>query len=622
MKNKDEKRISFREAFRLNLRMLRILYRNSPRSILSRVIKTGWEALSPYIGIGLSAMIVTELAGNRDPKRLLFLVLLTLGSALIVSLIGAWIHKWYSTVQEVWFFDAQQLFSKKLLSMDYQDIDDTHTHDLLAKIRESRMGNGYGAFNIYYMIPKATTAVCTLLGGIAMTATLFLSPVTDTRYAVLSHPLFTLGVIALMVFIIVAGPWFTNLGQKIIARHTQDWAHGNRMFMHFGFLGYDKKRAADVRMFRQERICVKYNNNKEGFFGSKGTLAKLHAGKLGAYKAASQAISALFTGVAYAYICLKAWAGAFGIGAVTQYAAAITRVAGGVSTLLEVISEIRTNAAFLDVPFEFLDMPNRMYQGTIPVEKRRDNEYEIAFHNVSFKYPGSEDYALKNVNFSFKVGKRLAVVGMNGSGKTTMIKLLCRLYDPTEGVITLNGIDIRKYNYDEYLSVFSVVFQDFKLFDFSLGQNVAAGNTVDEARIRDCLEKAGFGDRLSSLPNGIDTPLGHDYEDGGVELSGGEAQKVALARALCRDAHFIVLDEPTAALDPIAEAEVYARFDSIVGDKTAIYISHRLSSCRFCDEILVFDQGSVVQHGTHDDLLAAAGGKYHELWNAQAQYYV
>ena len=320
-------------------------------------------------------------------------------------------------------------------------------------------------------------------------------------------------------------------------------------------------------------------------------------------------------------MCLKALAGAFGLGAVTQYVAALSKVSGGMSSFVYYLGRMRNNTPFLELTYEFLDIPNTMYQGSLTVEKRRDRNYQVEFRNVSFKYPGSENYALKNVNMKFEIGKRLAVVGMNGSGKTTFIKLLCRLYDPTEGEILLNGIDIRKYNYREYMDIFSVVFQDFKLFSLKLGQNVASRVAFDQKRVLDCLEKAGFSDKLAELPEGTETYLYKDYEDKGVDVSGGEAQKIAIARALYKDAPFIVLDEPTAALDPMAEAEIYSKFDEIAGDKTAIYISHRLSSCKFCDEIAVFHEGAVIQQGTHAKLVAEEKGKYYELWNAQAQYY-
>lgn len=240
--------------------------------------------------------------------------------------------------------------------------------------------------------------------------------------------------------------------------------------------------------------------------------------------------------------------------------------------------------------------------------------------DVSFRYPNTETWALRHVNMKFQVGSRLAVVGENGSGKTTFIKLLCRLYDPTQGEILLNGIDIRKYSYRQYIDLFSVVFQDFQLLAFPLGQNVAAAVEVDKGRAASCLEMAGFGKRLAALPQGLETPLYKEFDESGVQVSGGEAQKIALARALYKDAPFVVLDEPTAALDPVAEMEVYENFDKIVGDKTAVYISHRLSSCRFCDDIAVFDHGHIVQQGSHDALVEAPG-KYQELWHAQAQYY-
>ena len=210
---------------------------------------------------------------------------------------------------------------------------------------------------------------------------------------------------------------------------------------------------------------------------------------------------------------------------------------------------------------------------------------------------------------------------MNGSGKTTFIKLLCRLYDPTEGEILLNGIDIRKYNYKEYMMIFSVVFQDFKLFSLTLGENVSTKINYDEEEVKNALKKSGFHNWLSTMPEGLNTYLYKDFNKKGIIISGGEAQKIAIARAIYKNAPFIILDEPTAALDPIAEAEIYEKFNEITGDKTAIYISHRLSSCKFCDKIVVFHEGSVIQTGTHQELAADKNGKYFQLWTAQAQYY-
>jgi len=215
----------------------------------------------------------------------------------------------------------------------------------------------------------------------------------------------------------------------------------------------------------------------------------------------------------------------------------------------------------------------------------------------------------------------MAIVGENGSGKTTFIKLLCRLYDPQEGQILVNGVDIREYDYRQYMDLFSVVFQDFKLVSQPLGDNVAGNCQYDKDRVIKTLQDAGFGERLQKLPDGWNTILYKQFGDSGVEISGGEAQKIAIARALYRDAPFLILDEPTAALDPIAEAEIYKQLDQITDHRTTVYISHRLSSCRFCNRILVFDHGQIVQTGSHEELVRQGAGKYVALWNAQAQYY-
>lgn len=215
----------------------------------------------------------------------------------------------------------------------------------------------------------------------------------------------------------------------------------------------------------------------------------------------------------------------------------------------------------------------------------------------------------------------MAVVGPNGAGKTTFIKLLCRLYEPTSGCITLNGIDIRKYDYRQYLDLFGIVFQDFALFPYSIAENIASSQTPDEARIWQALRLVEMEDRVRRLPQGLDTPLFSHSSKEGVNFSGGELQKLAIARALYKDAPLVILDEPTAALDPISEYEIYSHFDTLVQDKTSIFISHRMSSCRFCEDILVFEDGRLAERGSHSALLAQDGSLYASMWNAQAQYY-
>lgn len=616
--------MSWGKAIKLNNRAFHLFFRRYPQMALSRLVSVMWNALTPYVGIYFSALVIDELAGGRDAGRLGFLVLLTLVSAVVIALQTALLNKWKETHNAGLWWKVNYLLFEKLLDMDYVSRDETKTAELLSIIRRNQGGTGWGLHRVIGGYEKLCSSVFTLAGGIALTVSLFAGRVPESAgaYTILNNPLFIVLMIVVMFMITYIAPVLSNKAESYWALSVNFLNLANRLYGFFGNLGYHREIAADVRMYRQDRICeINNHENVENTFGSKGLMAKYGRGPMGFYHAASSAVSVIFTGVVYAFICLKAWAGAFGLGAVTQYAASVTKVSGGMSGLISALGDMWNNAAFLVPIYEFLDIPNNMYQGSLTVEKRRDRKYEVEFRSVSFKYPGSENYALRNVNMKFEIGSRMAVVGMNGSGKTTFIKLLCRLYDPTEGEILLNGIDIRKYNYAEYMMIFSVVFQDFRLFALKLGENVASGTVCDPGRVIDSLEKAGFAERLSELQDGVETYLYKDYNKNGVNISGGEAQKIAIARALYKDAPFIILDEPTAALDPIAEAEIYSKFNDIAGDKTAIYISHRLSSCKFCDIIVVFHEGSVIQQGTHDSLVADESGKYHELWHAQAQYY-
>ena len=264
------------------------------------------------------------------------------------------------------------------------------------------------------------------------------------------------------------------------------------------------------------------------------------------------------------------------------------------------------------------------------MEKHQDPVKEglhtIEFRDVCFAYPGTDKLILDHVNIRVRPGEKLSVVGLNGAGKTTFIKLLCRLYDPTSGEILLDGKDIREYEYDAYMKQFAPVFQDFKLFGFTIGENIlfqeetlrSGEETQKLERLMKLVEMDEF---ISKQEKGIDTTVFTVFDEEGIEPSGGEQQKIAIARALYKDAPVIILDEPTAALDPVAEYEIYRQFHTLVGEKTAIYISHRLSSCRFCDTIAVFADGKIQEYGSHDQLANIPNGIYAGMFEAQARYY-
>ena len=621
-KKKDEAAAGFRETLRATLRAYKIWNRYAPNLLTATALHSVFSALSPYVPVYFSAQILNELAGARNPERLTTLVLLTLSVTAALALVTALLRRWKEVCSSAKY--QRDLFVQldKMLSMDFQAADAPQTHELLSQIRQNTNWYGHGLILPISYLEKLIQPIFGILGAAALTVSLFTAqaPAPAGGFSALNSPLITALALLLLLGVTFLAPICQNKSTMFMVKSAELIKSGNRAFGFNYFTMQERSRALDARIYRQDRLLRHYA--EEDLLGVDSPLAKCARGPMGFWAGAAAAVSAVFTGLVYAFVCLKAWAGAFAVGSVAQYVGAITALSGSVGTLVSTWGEFRANAVFLRQTYKFLDTPNEMYQGSLTTEKRSDRNYEIEFRDVSFRYPGAEDYALRHVSMKFRVGERLAVVGENGSGKTTFIKLLCRLYDPTEGTILLNGIDIRKYDYDEYIALFSVVFQDFQLLSFSLGQNVAAAVQYNPERAKACLQKAGFGDRLAQLPDGLETKLYKDFDEKGVQISGGEAQKIALARALYKDAPFVVLDEPTAALDPIAEMEVYEKFNEIVGDRTAVYISHRLSSCRFCDSIAVFDHGSIIQRGTHESLLQNEDGKYFALWNAQAQYYV
>ncbi|MBQ3095202.1 MAG: ABC transporter ATP-binding protein [Clostridia bacterium] len=623
MKKTDaKKQLSRREAFSVVWASFRLFLREMPELVISGLVVRIFAAVSPYAGIWFSARLVDELAGDKDPQKLMLWAGLALICAALISLASAFLERWRGAVRWTTWRRHERLYAEKLLRMDYVKCEDTAVQQHFFTVQKNWHNAGHSIGDAIDIFEGLISAVASILAGVGMTLSFFQSRVPPAGGAlqVLDRPAMLILAAGLILLASLLPPALSNRAGQIVANVAGEFVRAENLFLHFGYLGIKRKIATDIRLFRLEKFSDRYNTDKENTFFSRGLFAKMMRGKVGLLYASGAAASQLFSGAVYLYVCLKAWAGAFGIGAVTQYVASISRVASGVSELLSFAGKVRVEAPFIKLGLDFLNIPEEMYQGTLSVEKRRDREYEVEFRNVSFRYPGAEDFALKNVSLRFRVGSRLAVVGENGSGKTTFIKLLCRLYDPTEGEILLNGIDIRKYDPEDYYRVFAVVFQDYSLPAFCLRQIVAAGEG-DPARVEECLRKVGFGEKLDALPDGIETYITKGYDRSGVDLSGGEAQKVAIARALYKDAPFIILDEPTASLDPVAEAEIYEHFAEISGDRTAVYISHRLSSCKFCDEIAVFDHGRVVQQGSHEALLADTEGKYHALWNAQAQYY-
>ncbi len=595
----------------ITMRALKLYHSYNKKYFPTVFLKNVFDSISPYFNLWMSSEIVTALYEGRDRKAIFTLVAVTLFGNLFVRIIGALL----GNAEEVQFEKLNNnealAFNKKTLSLDYDKLENPEIRTLRRKVKENAYINGYG---VTYMRRSVNNLMLSAV-KVVFSLILFIEMVTKI-VAVGFHWLGLLLALGMIVFAALHYSWGIKQG-KIISEHSKKLGdlmlEENRISRGTYSTGMDTRIYLQADMFL--KLGKKMNNTHLKVFSEFDHLDF----KLNVPKFILSWSSTLFN---YLLVCFYCAMGAFPVGDVIKYTGYLGRFMGDLGALFDILlRSFKENEPFLKLYLDYFDIPNDMYQGSLAVEKRSDKKYDIEFKNVSFKYAGSESYALKNVNLTFNVGERLAVVGMNGSGKTTFIKLMCRLYDPTEGEIYMNDFNVRKYDYRQYLDIFSVVFQDYTLLALPLGNNVSSAAAWDGEKAERCLREVGFGERYDNMPKGLETPIYKNFDDEGVNVSGGEAQKIALARAIYKDAPFIILDEPTAALDPIAEAEIYAKFDEIVGDKTAIYISHRLSSCRFCDKIAVFDNGELVQVGSHEQLLADEHGKYYELWNAQAQYY-
>ena len=594
----------------VTMRALRQYHSYNPRYFPLSFLQTAFEEVSPYFNLWMSAEIVTALYEGREKRELYLLVAITLFGNLFVQILQAILGRSTEKALEVLCDNEAARFYQKTLSLDYDKMENPEIRQLRRKIRENSYINDYGVRRMRSTVLELMSVIVNLLFCVILFIEM-ISLIAACPFRFTSLLLFT-AMIGFSALTIV-------LNFRYNKKSSENWEKIGALMLEENKLGRGYgTNGMDNRIYRQQHIIT-------------GLYEKFNQRHLKAFSEVTQKeftlqmpvslMSTLSEVCVYLIVCLYCTMGAFPVGSVIKYVGYLSKIMGNVSNLFFKVGWIQGNERFLETYLEYFDIKNDMYQGSLAVEKRSDKKFDIAFKNVSFKYAGSDKYAVKNINLNLKVGERLAVVGMNGSGKTTFIKLLCRLYDPTEGEIMMNDFNIRKYDYRQYLDIFSVVFQDYHLLAMPLGNNVASSDTWDTEKAERLLQEVGFGERYEEMPKKLETPLYKNFDEDGVNISGGEAQKIALARALYRDAPFIILDEPTAALDPIAEAEIYSKFDGIVGDKTAIYISHRLSSCRFCDKIAVFDKGEIVQLGTHEELLKDEHGKYHELWYAQAQYY-
>lgn len=560
------------------------------------------DILKPFIGVYISPLIVDGIINKETPEKLFFYVGILLGGEFILIILNQLATSALGKYQERLDNYFRERTSVHAMELDYQLTEDKKALEQLEKANTGMSWYSGGVYGISDQIFRFVGNVIKIAG---------FSVVIAMQMPIL---------LVVIVSYVVISAFLSVKTNKVELEAFGKLSKINRLFGYFGWEIVDFRYGKDVRLYEASDMLVNKWDTYQ--LGSINTW-KWQSGATMKYSITGTVLDVLRCLFTYGYAGLMAIQGVISPGVFTQ----MIESAGGLDATLGGIvwnvTELfkRCNYAYEYILFE--KYPQALSKGG---RKVSNGIHRIEFKNVEFSYPGTEKKVLNGINLVIEPGERLSLVGLNGAGKTTLVKLLCRLYDPTGGQILVDGVDIREYEYEEYMKIFAPVFQDFKLFGFSVLENICLEDTgklndIKKDKAVKMLEMTGLMDSVDGWSKGTDTRIFKVFEEDGVEPSGGEQQKMAIARALYKDSPVVILDEPTAALDPIAEYEIYRRFDSLVNNRTAVYISHRLSSCRFCDHIAVFSEGRVAEYGTHDELVNVAGGLYAKMFEAQAQYY-
>lgn len=572
-------------------------WRTDKKYIIYNVLYQLIHSLFPLVNVLFPKYIIDGLITGKNPKYLFICIGILAGYNFATDSIANWLSLNVFTLRCKVAADFGLYMHKKLAHADFENLENPDFLDQKEKANKFLYGDGRG---FSYVFDSALNMIGQFIALTSVTVIIL-----------------TLNVwmVLLLLILILTSSLVEHWAKKNELKLALEQVKVERGWSYFGGLFENFIYGKEIRinsladwLLTQEkeysRKALTYYERRNRFYIKSGFAASL--------------MTLLQQCAAYAYLVYRTLHKAITIGDFTMYLGAVTAFSTAMRCIMSSFVDVKAYGIYYEAMQDYLNIPNKMRANRhLPFP---NGDHTIEFRGVSFRYAGQTNDTLKNINITLRPGEKLSVVGENGAGKTTFIKLLTRLYDPTEGEILVDGINIQDIDYDSYMSLFSAVFQDFKLFSFSLKDNISLSGTSEEVEIRQLLSRVGLFGKLNSLPEGIYTNINKEFDEKGFEPSGGEGQKIALARALFKNAPIIVLDEPAAALDPKAEYEMYEHFNELVMGKTAVYISHRLSSARFCDKIAVFHNGRIAEYGSHDELIIMKG-KYAELFHMQAQYY-
>ena len=584
------------------LHFLKLAWSVSPAYLLLLTGQSVCNAAKTIFNTILPMFLVNELIGARDVKQLaLYSGLIILNNVGMTFLSNTFI-RFTSVGEEKTGRGMLKLMSEKIMNLEYSYLENPTYLDLKERAVFA-LQNQSAITGMIRMITDVFSQGLTLLGLLAILVTL--GPVLIV-------------VLVIGIFLIL---WIYSKISKEMTDLMQEVIPINRRFGYYLNLACNKEAQKDIRLYDMEEMItdriVEYANDTCDYFEK----TQIDMGKAtGKMAAVSEGVAA----ISYGYVGIRTLTTTFGpilsLGELTMYVSAAIHFSTMITGFGEAIINLMQFMEFLNPYMEFMALPEETKQsGKEPFTGEVET---VEFKNVTFTYPNAEKPVLKNITFSIHKGDKISIVGLNGAGKSTLVKLLCRMYQADSGEILINGRNIYDYEYVSYMKTISAVFQDYRLFNFTIAENVSCQQKdADRDEIHRLIYEVGLQDKVEELKDGIDSRFGKEYDEDGIEMSGGQGQKIAIARALYKKASMVILDEPASALDPIAEAEIYEKFNSLVEDKTAIYISHRMSSSVFCDRILIIDGGTVADFDTHENLMKKTESLYYKLFMSQAENY-
>lgn len=585
-----------------------------PHMVLFQIIYSILSVLEQLLLLAFLGIIINTLSeGSRNMVRIVPIIFIFLLLSFVTKIVANFISIQIEKGQQLLNVKAETKMAKKLNTVEYS----THINDNFRKLYSAvKTGFEYtGGFDIFVsnVIANIAKFGITLIVSCGVIVSVLSTSISNGKQTILQELLITI----LLILPILFSIFFSRKEGKIMDMFFAYNMKFNRTLDYYSeILFKEPKYAKFLKIYDPQNKII---NQAETTINEQITQDEEYQLKAVGYGEASGVVTSLVIGVLYCFFSVNVLNGSLLIGTMITSVGYLQMLIGSLGNFFSAWSNRKASFTTMEQYLEFMNFTS----ANNSTEKKLDFKTpieQIEFKHVFFKFPAEEEYVLSDINFSIKKGEKVAMVGPNGSGKSTIVKLLLRLYEPSQGKILVNGQDITQFEIQQYQEQFGTVFQDFNLFAWSIKDNIVMENVFDKERLERILKMVGLKRKIASLPKGIETQATRDLDETGIELSGGEKQKVAIARALYREAQFVILDEPTAALDPISEANIFSDFNNLVQDKTALYISHRMSSTKFSQRILVINDGILVAVGTHQQLMGQEG-LYYQMYTEQAKYY-